>query len=297
MGQPAPVGLGHLTMLDVAPPDLVSLAHESGFDAVGLRAAPGAPPEQPWPLMPGSPMLAETLRRMADTGIRVLDIELVRLHPDTVVGVHEQLLETGALLGARFLNVLVDDPDLHRARDKFAALVEVARPYGIRPAVEAIPYWRLKSLPDAVALVASSGGAVVVDALHLHRSGGTPADVAALAPGLLGYVQLCDAPRDLPSALPHRVRLPRGQSVDGIPARALEARAARLLPGGGDLPLTQLLAELPPDMPLSVEVPNIGLLQLLGPAGFARRARRSVERIQQLVIAQHATSPRQPSSC
>ena len=35
------VGIGHLTMLDVAPSDWVSLAHEAGFDAVGIR--PHAP--------------------------------------------------------------------------------------------------------------------------------------------------------------------------------------------------------------------------------------------------------------
>ena len=33
------VGIGHLTMLDVAPPDWVSLAHDAGFDSVGIRAA------------------------------------------------------------------------------------------------------------------------------------------------------------------------------------------------------------------------------------------------------------------
>ena len=33
------VGIGHLTMLDTAPPDWVSLAHDAGFDAVGIRAA------------------------------------------------------------------------------------------------------------------------------------------------------------------------------------------------------------------------------------------------------------------
>jgi hypothetical protein len=32
------VGIAHLTILDTAPPDWVSLAHEAGFDAVGIRA-------------------------------------------------------------------------------------------------------------------------------------------------------------------------------------------------------------------------------------------------------------------
>jgi hypothetical protein len=40
------VGIGHLTMLDTAPPDWVSLAHDAGFDAVGIRAAPIGPTEE-----------------------------------------------------------------------------------------------------------------------------------------------------------------------------------------------------------------------------------------------------------
>ena len=39
-------------------------------------------------------------------------------------------LTTAAALGAIFLNVMADDPDLHRARDTFAALVQAARLYG-----------------------------------------------------------------------------------------------------------------------------------------------------------------------
>ena len=79
------VGIGHLTMLDTAPPDWVSLAHDAGFDAVGIRAAAIGPTEEEWPMRVGSPMLAETLRRMADTGVRVLDAEIIRIDPQTVI--------------------------------------------------------------------------------------------------------------------------------------------------------------------------------------------------------------------
>ena len=56
--------LDHLTMLDVAPPEFVAVAAGAGFDAVGLRVAPVTPGEQAWPVSPGSPMLAETMRRI-----------------------------------------------------------------------------------------------------------------------------------------------------------------------------------------------------------------------------------------
>ena len=67
-------------------------------------------------------MLAETLRRMGDTGVRVLDAEISRIDPQTVIAKYEPLFETAAALGASFLNVMGDDPELHRARDTFAAL-------------------------------------------------------------------------------------------------------------------------------------------------------------------------------
>ncbi len=282
------VGIGHLTMLDVAPPDWVSLAHEAGFDAVGIRAAAIGPTEEEWPMRAGSPMLAETLRRMADTGMRVLDAELVRLDPQTAVAKYEPLFETGAELGASFVNVMADDPELHRAGDNFAALVEAARPYGLRPAIEAIPYMQVRTLSDAATLVGDSGGGIIIDPLHLQRGGGGPRDVRSLNPGLIAYCQLCDAPLAAPHDLPRPLKLPRGQSVEGITDLALEARAMRLLPGDGELPLAEIVSALPAGLPFSVETPNLALLESLGAPEFARRARQAVTRL--LAAPEHADS-------
>ncbi len=75
------VGLEHLTLLDVAPPELVTLAAGAGFDAVGLRIAPVTLGEEPWPMSPGSPMLAETRRRCADAGVAVHAVEAIVIRP------------------------------------------------------------------------------------------------------------------------------------------------------------------------------------------------------------------------
>src|SRR5690349_15730403 len=128
-----PVGVGHLTLLDAAPPDLVQLGHEAGFEAMGIRIGVASPAEEPWPMEVGSPMLAETLARMDDTGTVVQDVEIVVITPDTRAENFDGLFEVGARLGARFLNVMVTDPDVDRAHDTFAALCERARPYGLRP--------------------------------------------------------------------------------------------------------------------------------------------------------------------
>jgi sugar phosphate isomerase/epimerase len=273
------IGVGHLTMLDTAPPDWVSLAHEAGFDAVGIRAAAIGPTEEEWPMRAGSPMLAETLRRMADTGVRVLDAEIIRIDPHTVIAKYEPLFETGAALGASFINVMGDDPDLDRAQDTFAALAAATRPYGLRPAIEAIPYMQTKTLSDAAVLIGESGGGIIIDPLHLQRGGGSPGDTESLDPKLIAYCQLCDAPLAAPHDLPRPRELPRGQSVEGITDLALEARAVRLLPGDGELPLAEVIAALPAGLAFSVETPNVALLAALGPVEFLHRARQAVTRL------------------
>jgi sugar phosphate isomerase/epimerase len=272
------VGAGHLTMLDVAPPQWVTLCHDAGFDAVGIRVLAAVPTESQWPMHTGSPMLAETLLRMGDLGTLVLEVELIRLTADTRPADYLPLVESGAELGASFINVMVDDDERSRIRDNMSALAQISLPYGMRPAIEAIPYMRLPNLQAAVDAVSGTGAGVIIDPLHLRRSGQTVDDVRALDPSLLAYFQLCDAPLRAPENLPRPDHLPAGQSLAGGDL-ALESRAMRLLPGDGELPLAELIAAKPVDMPLSVEAPGLPLRQSIGDAEFMRRARLSVDRV------------------
>jgi sugar phosphate isomerase/epimerase len=81
---------------------------------------------------------------------------------------------------------------------------------------------------------------VLVDALHLARSGGTPEAVAALPPGRIAYMQLCDGPAQSPP----------------LESLAHESRNERRWPGEGEFPLDELFDGLPDDIPISVEVPR-----------------------------------------
>jgi sugar phosphate isomerase/epimerase len=104
------VGLEHLTMLDLAPPELEAVAAEAGFSTVGIRVSPVTQAERAWPMSPGSPMLAEAAARCAQTGIRVLGVEAI--HPGARAQDTEPIFETAAALGARYAIVLCDDPDV-----------------------------------------------------------------------------------------------------------------------------------------------------------------------------------------
>lgn len=247
------LSLSHLTVLDAAPPELVGIAAGAGFDAVGVRVWP-AGGEPPYPMLDDAPMLRETTARLAGTGIRVLDVEVLRLLPDSRLDDALRILDAGARLGARNVLVIANDPDESRLVERFAKVCAAASERGLRACLEFMIFSAVRTLADARRVLDRAGhpaGAVLVDALHLRRSGGAPADLAAVPARLLPYAQLCDAPAE-----------PVRPVVD-------EARTGRLLPGDGELPLGELVDALPPDADLAVEAPVISLRGL--PA--AERAR------------------------
>lgn len=277
------IGLEHLTLLDIAPPEFVSLAAAAGFDCVGLRIAPVTPTEDAWPMSPGSPMLAETLRRCADTGVSVHAVEAIALRPGDDLSACGPVIESAAALGARYLNVICDDPDTARFTDQFAALADLGRAAGVRPVIEFTAWRPVHRLADAVDIARrSDGGQILLDSLHVQRCGATLGELAEVPPSLLSYLQLCDAPLRQPDGLTVPAGMPAGQQTgpcdDPVVNDAVaEARSMRLLPGEGELPLGGLLDVLPGDMTLSVEAPSAAARSAASPAEYAARARRAVD--------------------
>jgi sugar phosphate isomerase/epimerase len=92
----------------------------------------------------------------------------------------------------------------------------------------------------------------------MDRAGETPASLAALDPGLVAYLQICDAGAERP-ALP--------------PDLMAEARGNRLLPGEGVLPLDAMLDALPEGLSIGVEAPTRELAGL----AFNAAAKRAGE--------------------
>jgi sugar phosphate isomerase/epimerase len=253
-------------VLDAPPPELVTVAAEAGFDAVGLRVWP-AGDEPAYPMLGDTPMMRATLARLGDTGVRVLDVEVLRLRPDSRPDRWLRILDAGAHLGARAVLVICNDPDEARLVDRFAAVCAAAGQRGLRAALEFMIFSTVKTLADAVRVLDRAGdpnGAVLVDALHLQRSGGTPADLARVPPQRLPYAQLCDAPFE-PIRPDEKVAL-------------AEARTGRLLPGDGDLPLHALVDALPADAPLAVESP-VAALAAQPPAERARLTFAALSRL------------------
>jgi sugar phosphate isomerase/epimerase len=192
------------------------------------------------------PLLRETLRRMTDTGVSVLDTEFLRFEPEHPVGIPEGFLEVSARLGARHVLVMSAEPEETRTIERFSELCERAAAYGLNVGLEFAIYTGVHTLAHAVHVVRRSrrsNASVLIDALHFSRSGGVPSDIAVVDPALLPYAQICDASADMPAP-------------GDTPALIREARTGRLLPGEGVLPLAELVAALPATAALAVEAPS-----------------------------------------
>ena len=267
-----PISLAHLTVLDTTPPELVSVAAEAGFRTIGIRltATPsvGVPPYTDEMLRSG-PLLRETLRRLEDTGVSVLDTEFLRFEPDQPVGIPEGFLEVSARLGAKNVLVMSAEPEEARTLERFCELCDRAAAYGLQVGLEFAIYTGVRTLAHAAEVVARSkraNASVLIDALHFSRSGGLPAHVASVDPSLIRYAQICDAGPDMPGP-------------GDTPSLIREARTGRLLPGEGVLPLAELVAALPESASLAIEAPCRATAHL----SALKRARRAHQALSALV--------------
>lgn len=241
------LGLAHLTALELSPPELAREAASAGFGAIGLRVHPAMAGGVAYPIRTGSWAQRELRTILASEGVRLNEIEFIQLTPGLDIAAFAPLLEAGAELGASAVTVSGDDSDHVRLTATFAALCDLAGGFGLRVDLEFMRWRVVGTLTQAEAIVRQAGrpnGAMLVDALHLSRSGGVPGDLAAVPGELLRAAQLCDAAPTQPQT-----------DTDAI----TEAREGRLPPGEGALPLAALLRALPSDAALSVELPMRGL--------------------------------------
>jgi sugar phosphate isomerase/epimerase len=240
---PRPIGLAALTVLELSPPDMVSCAADAGFDCVGLRVLPATAEEVQHPLVGDTPLVRETVQRIADTGMRVLDIEIFRLKPETVVADYRAALETGARFGATEALVAGNDPDESRLTERFGALCDLAREYGIAANLEPMPWTDVRNFAQGARIVRAAGrdnAGLLIDPIHFDRGGSRADEIAFVPHARLRYLQLCDAPSERPrdtATLLH------------------QARAERLMPGDGGLDLRGILRAVPPEIPLNLEIP------------------------------------------
>ena len=233
--------------LDVAPADMVSVAAQAGWPAVGIWFD-----GKTWT----DDIAHDIRRRLDDTGVIALDVEPIipSIDGDDYA---EKLIDAAAIIGARYILFTSRLKDQQQTTDRFREVCAMAAPAGITVVCEFLPIFPLNTLNMAVEIVdqsQASNAGVLIDNLHLSRSGATVDDVRAQPKSLFPYLQICDAPSVRPTDF--------GGLLD-------EALNTRLCPGEGALPIIDLL-EAVPDVALSFEVRSQFLRDMNDPVARAR---------------------------
>ncbi len=236
--------LSYLTSHRCTPASVLAVAAQTGYDCVGLRLWPNAP-GGPRQFIDAPGALSEALAVQRDTGVEVLDLELIRINEDFDVYTWDRLFEAGAAVNARAILVAGDDADASRLAHNYARLCEAMRPYGMTADLEFMPWTAVPDAQAALRVVHAAGNpanaGILVDALHVARSHTSLDDLRALPRSLLHYAQICDAQAGTHFSTEQMIHT---------------ARCERLQPGEGTIDLPALFAALPAELPVSVEVVN-----------------------------------------
>ncbi len=233
---------------EFGPLETIRAAAAGGFDAVGLWVEPAT-----W--------TAATTREcrvaLTDAGLDLLDVEVIWLKPDSDMAEHKACIDIGAELGAKHVLCVASDPDMGANAARLAELCQHAEGSAMRVALEFGIFTEVKNLRMAMAVlddVAHPLRALLIDPIHVDRSGTSVIEIAAVPEALLPYAQFCDAP----------AKRPDPNYFEDIIADAIDLREQC---GAGGLDLAAIYNALPAGLPLSVELRSKALRNAFPDAG------------------------------
>ena len=196
--------LNYLNLAELSPAETVIAAGQGGFKAAGVRLTAHRRGELGPDIVTDEGALADLRKKASDSGVTIATMSTYRFLPDTNVADYGPVLEAGAALGVTTMAVNCFTPDEPLAVDNLATVAEAAAAFEIKLALEFIPVSSVKTIADAARVMTATGQRNVginVDALHLHRSGGSPEDLHKIDPALIHSVHLCDVPLAAPADL------------------------------------------------------------------------------------------------
>ncbi len=241
------VGIEFISFFNDHPVDMVKIAAQLGCRHISLALEPMATKHieyAPWSLRSDRQLRRDLVQALGDHAIDISMGECYMILPGADFRNSAQPdLDTMRELGIRRVNMVSLVPDIALTIDQCGALVEMARARDMETTLEFGPQMGVSHLAQAlevVQAVAQPNFRLVLDAMHFFRSGSTVADLAALDPNRIGYLQLCDVPTVCP--FEHYM---------------YEARYERLAPGEGELPLKEFLAAAPRDVVVGLEIPML----------------------------------------
>ncbi len=238
------LGIEFISGLCMPPIEFVHLAADLDVHQVGMALAPfNANPYgyATWSLREDAKLKRDLIAALAERQVSISVSEGFLIRPGSDIQDAAADLALFAELGATRANILSIDNDVSHSIDELGAFADMAAAVGFSITLEfmaGMAIGSLSSAADVVSAVGRGNVSVMLDCMHFARSGGLPAELAAADQTSIGYLQLCDVP-DRP--------------LDA--SYGIEARDNRLAPGEGDVPLAEILAAAPSDIPIGLEVP------------------------------------------
>lgn len=262
------IAIEFISVLGLPPVDFVEAAATLGVSKIGLACDPIAtlPELYPsWSLRENPALVREVGKALAANGVALSLGEGFLIRAGVDIADHAAEIDILAQLGTPLVNVVTIESDPARNRDQFGLFADLAAERGLLASIEympGLPVGSLEAARDLAVRSARPNARLLIDAMHLYRSGDGAEEVGALDPALIGYAQVCDVP----------LVAPHGDYGH-------EARFDRRIAGDGDLPLVDFVRALPCDCIVGLEIPmrdkalaGIGPVERLRPAVDAARA-------------------------
>jgi sugar phosphate isomerase/epimerase len=241
------LGIEFLTGLGLPPLAFIDMAADLGCRNISIllnSSIWGIENAAAFDLVSDTALRREVGAALRDRGVGITLGEGFMLHEGVVVQDLTVQFPPMLELGVKRINIVSMGPDWSSMFDEYAELSELALAAGFEEVVcEFAPVMGIRNLQMALDLVRHVGRPnfrLLIDAMHYGRTNGNAAELAALDPALIGYVQLCDVPL-----------------IATDPDYIHEASCERKTPGEGELPLYDMLAALPRDVVLGLEVPQL----------------------------------------
>ena len=258
--------LAYLTIPGTNPMDHIKIAKESGYDFVSLRTIPMHLPGEPEFFLDKDPQLFEATRKaLKEYDMPLMDIELARVRKDLDIEEYKPAFEKAAELGGTDVLGSIWDRDKAWYTDTAGKIADMAKEFGLCYNIEFLPWAGVRNLQEDISLIdnlARDNVFVMVDTLHAGRAGVTGQELARTPRKYFRFIHLCDGPAG-----------PDGDPVlDNIKDDLMlyTAREARFYPGEGVMDIAGMVKAMP-EIPLSIELPNLKEIEKRGVAGHAKQ--------------------------
>lgn len=264
--------LAYLTIPGTNPMDQIKIAKEAGYDYVSLRTIPMHLPGEPSFLPQDDPKLfADIKAALKEYDMPLMDIELARIRKDLDINEYKPAFEAAAKLGATDVLGSVWTRDRKWYTETAGKVADMAKEFGLMFNIEFLPWAGVRNLQEDISLIDDlyrDNVFVMVDTLHAGRAGVTGSELARTPRKYFRFIHLCDGPAGKPSD-----DMPNGDPVlDNIKDDLMlfTAREGRMYPGEGAMAIADMVKAMP-NIPLSIELPNLAEIKARGVAGHAKQ--------------------------